>query len=33
MILAAERPLVMLGAVTSRPRLAGALSSYPPRLG
>jgi acetolactate synthase-1/2/3 large subunit len=28
MILAAERPLVMMGAVTSRPRLAGALSSF-----
>jgi acetolactate synthase-1/2/3 large subunit len=33
MILAAERPLVMMGAVTSRPRLAGALSSFVTRTG
>jgi acetolactate synthase-1/2/3 large subunit len=33
MILAAERPLVMMGAVTSRPRLAGALSSFMSRTG
>src|SRR5580698_5592041 len=33
MIREAERPLVMLGAVTSRPRLAGALSSFMSRTG
>jgi acetolactate synthase-1/2/3 large subunit len=33
LVLAAERPLVMLGAAASRPRLAGALSSFVLRTG